>query len=99
MKKNLSKAIELAQSEKIQILLSGMQIPINYGTEYTDSFREVFHELAELYKLPMIPFLLEGVGGIPSLNQPDGIHPNPEGHQIIAETVLKHLEPLLPEIN
>lgn len=99
MKKNLSKAIELAQSEKIQILLSGMQIPINYGTEYTDSFREVFHELAELYKLPMIPFLLKDVGGIPSLNQPDGIHPNPEGHQIIAGTVLKHLEPLLPEIN
>ena len=96
MKKNLSKAIELAQSEKIQILLSGMQIPLNYGTEYTDSFREVFHELSELYELPMIPFLLKDVGGISSLNQPDGIHPNPDGHQIIAATVLKHLEPLLP---
>jgi acyl-CoA thioesterase-1 len=99
MKKNLSKAIELAQSEKIQILLSGMQIPLNYGTEYTDSFRKVFHELAELYKLPMIPFLLKDVGGSSSLNQPDGIHPNPEGHIIIAGTVLKYLEPLLPEIN
>ncbi|MBC8220193.1 MAG: arylesterase [Proteobacteria bacterium] len=98
MKKNLSKAIELAQSEKIQVLLSGMQIPLNYGTRYTESFRKVFHELAELYKLPIIPFLLKDVGGIPSLNQPDGIHPNPEGHQIIAATVLKHLEPLLPEI-
>ena len=98
MKKNLSKAIELAQSEKIQVLLSGMQIPLNYGTRYTESFRKVFHELAELYKLPIIPFLLKDVGGIPNLNQPDGIHPNPEGHQIIAATVLKHLEPLLPEI-
>jgi len=98
MKKNLSKAIELAQSEKIQVLLSGMQIPLNYGTRYTESFQKVFHELAELYKLPIIPFLLKDVGGIPSLNQPDGIHPNPEGHQIIAATVLKHLEPLLPEI-
>lgn len=98
MKKNLSRAIELAQAEKIQLLLSGMQIPLNYGKEYTDSFRDVFHQLAELYKLPMIPFLLKDVGGVPSLNQPDGIHPNPEGHQIIAGTVLKYLAPLLPEI-
>ena len=99
MKKNLSKAIELAQAEKIQVLLSGMQIPLNYGKEYTDTFREVFYELAELYKLSIIPFLLKDVGGVPSLNQPDGIHPNPEGHKIIAVTVLKSLEPILPEIN
>ena len=99
MKKNLSKAIELAQSEKIKVLLSGMQIPLNYGKEYTESFRKVFQELAELYKLPMIPFLLKDVGGFPTLNQPDGIHPNPEGHKIIAATVLKYLEPLLPKIN
>ena len=56
-------------------------------------------ELAELYKLPMIPFLLKDGGGFPTLNQPDGIHPNPEGHKIIAATVLKYLEPLLPKIN
>ncbi|MDP6216775.1 MAG: arylesterase, partial [SAR324 cluster bacterium] len=47
----------------------------------------------------MIPFLLKDVGGFPTLNQPDGIHPNPEGHKIIAATVLKYLEPLLPKIN
>ena len=99
MKKNLSKAIELAQAEKIQVLLSGMQIPLNYGKEYTETFRDVFYELAESYKLSIIPFLLKDVGGVPSLNQPDGIHPNPEGHKIIAVTVLKSLEPLLPEIN
>jgi acyl-CoA thioesterase-1 len=99
MKRNLSKAIELAQAEKIQVLLSGMQIPLNYGKEYTETFREVFYELVELYKLSIIPFLLKDVGGVPSLNQPDGIHPNPEGHKIIAVTVLKSLEPLLPEIN
>ena len=99
MKKNLSKAIELAQAEKIQVLLSGMQIPLNYGKEYTETFREVFYELVELYKLSIIPFLLKDVGGVPNLNQPDGIHPNPEGHKIIAVTVLKSLEPLLPEIN
>ena len=96
MKKNLSKAIELAQSEKILILLAGMQIPQNYGTEYTESFRNVFHELARQYQLQMIPFLLKEVGGVSSLNQDDGIHPNPEGHQIIFRTVLEYLEPLLP---
>ena len=96
MKKNLSKTIELAQSEKILILLAGMQIPQNYGTKYTESFRNVFHELARQYQLQMIPFLLKEVGGVSSLNQADGIHPNPEGHQIIFRTVLEYLEPLLP---
>ena len=96
MKKNLSKAIELGQSEKILILLAGMQIPQNYGTEYTESFRNAFHELARQYQLQMIPFLLKEVGGVSSLNQDDGIHPNPEGHQIIFRTVLEYLEPLLP---
>ncbi len=96
MKKNLSKAIELAQSERILILLAGMQIPQNYGAEYTESFRNVFHELARQYQLQMIPFLLKEVGGVPSLNQDDGIHPNPEGHQVIFRTVLEYLEPLLP---
>ena len=99
MKKNLSKSIELAQSEKILVLLAGMQIPLNYGTEYTESFRNSFHELAKNYKLPMIPFLLKEVGGVSSLNQPDGIHPTPEGHRIITRNVLEYLEPLLPEIN
>ena len=96
MKKNLSKAIELAQSEKILILLAGMQIPQNYGTEYTESFRNAFHELARQYQLRMIPFLLKEVGGVSSLNQADGIHPNPEGHKIIVRTVVEYLEPLLP---
>ena len=96
MKKNLSKTIELAQSEKILILLAGMQIPQNYGTEYTESFRNVFHELAKQYQPQMIPFLLKEVGGVSSLNQADGIHPNTEGHQIIVRTVVEYLEPLLP---
>ncbi len=95
MKKNLSKAIELAQSEKIQILIAGMQMPLNYGKVYTESFRKVFFELAKEYKIPIIPFLLKDVGGVSNFNLPDGIHPNPEGHQIIAKTVLKYIEPHL----
>ena len=97
MKIKLAEAIELALSEKIQVLLAGMQIPRNYGTEYTESFRNAFYELAEQYNLQMIPFLLKGVGGVSSLNQADGIHPNPEGHQILTRTVIEYLEPLLPK--
>ena len=97
MKSKLAEAVELALSEKIQVLLAGMQIPQNYGTEYTESFRNAFHELAEQYNLQMIPFLLKGVGGVSSLNQADGIHPNPEGHQILTRTVIEYLEPLLPK--
>ena len=95
MKKNLRKAIELASSKNILVLLAGMQIPLNYGQDYTKSFRNAFYELSGQYKLPMIPFLLEDVGNVPGLNLPDGIHPNPEGHHIISLTVLEHLEPLL----
>ena len=95
MKKNLAKAIKLAISKNIRVLLAGMQIPLNYGQDYTKSFRNAFYELAEQFQLPMIPFLLEDVGNVPDLNLPDGIHPNPEGHKIISQTVLKHLEPLL----
>ena len=95
MKKNLGKAIKLASSKNIRVLLAGMQIPLNYGQDYTKSFRNAFYELSEQYKLPMIPFLLEDVGNVPGLNLPDGIHPNPEGHHIISRTVLEHLEPLL----
>ena len=95
MKQNLGKAIELASSKNILVLLAGMQIPLNYGQDYTESFRNAFFELAEQYQLPMIPFLLKDVGNVPGLNLPDGIHPNPEGHHIISRTVLDHLEPIL----
>ena len=77
------------------VLLAGMQIPLNYGQDYTKSFRNAFYELAEEHQLPMIPFLLEDVGNVPGLNLPDGIHPNSEGHKIISVTVIEHLEPLL----
>ena len=95
MKKNLGKAIKIATSKNILVLLAGMQIPLNYGQDYTKSFRNAFYELAEEHQLPMIPFLLKDVGNVPNLNLPDGIHPNPEGHQIISRTVIENLEPLL----
>jgi acyl-CoA thioesterase-1 len=78
-----------------KILLAGMQIPPNMGIEYTEEFRKMYAEIAENQNLEFIPFLLEGVAGDPELNLPDGIHPTEEGQKIVAQTVWKHLAPLL----
>jgi acyl-CoA thioesterase-1 len=77
------------------IVLAGMMLPPSMGENYARSFREIFPALAEKNGLPLIPFLLEGVGGVPELNQADGIHPTPRGHAMVAETVWKVLKPLL----
>lgn len=78
-----------------EILLAGMQAPPNLGQRYSESFRAVFPEVARAANVILIPFLLEGVGGIRELNQSDGIHPSVEGHEIIAGTVWASLEPVL----
>lgn len=83
------------KSPQATIVLAGMQIPPNMGTDYTKEFKGLFKELADKNKAVLIPFLLEGVGGVPKLNQPDGIHPTPEGHKIVAKNVWKVLEPVL----
>ncbi len=72
-----------------------MKMPTNYGEPYRSDFEKMFPKLAKKYNVKLIPFLLEGVGGIPKYNLSDGIHPNPEGHKIMAKTILKVLEPLL----
>ena len=93
--KNLKAIIEKAQSEKIKVVLVGMKMPTNYGEPYRSNFEKLFPNLAKKYNLPLIPFLLEGVAGNTKLNIADGIHPNPEGHKIMARLVQKTLEPLL----
>ncbi|MGA2715334.1 MAG: arylesterase [Bryobacteraceae bacterium] len=92
---NLAEMIEALQKANARVLLAGMTLPRNYGPEYIHSFEQVYVGLAKQYKLPRIPFLLDGVGGNPELTQPDGIHPTAEGAQIVAGTVMKYLEPLL----
>ncbi len=87
IKSNLIKVVIAAQSNNIPILLAGMKIPPNYGLSYSEAFTEIFPQIANEYKIPLIPFLLVGGGGNPKMNLPDRIHPNPEGHRIIAETV------------
>ena len=83
------------RSPGAQIVLAGMQIPPNMGPAYSADFKAVFQEIAAKNHLVLIPFLLEGVGGHPDLNQADGIHPTPAGHRIVARTVWATLGPLL----
>jgi acyl-CoA thioesterase-1 len=94
-RKNLQAVLDLARSNQIPVLLAGMKLPLNYGKEYREGFEKLYVDLAKQYKLPFIPFLLEGVGGDPTMNLEDGIHPNEKGHQAIAKTVLPYLEKLL----
>jgi acyl-CoA thioesterase-1 len=77
------------------LVLVGMEALPNLGADYTRRFRALFPELAREQGALLVPFLLEGVGGVAALNQPDGIHPNPEGHRRLADTVWKVLKPLL----
>ena len=95
MKKNLATAIKLAQERNILVVLAGIKVPPNYGIQYTEEFEAVYPQLAEEFKIPFIPFLLDGVAARPEMNLPDGIHPNSKGHQIIARHVLENLLPLL----
>lgn len=81
-----------------KVILAGMQAPPNMGPDFTAAFRAIYPELAESEHITLIPFLLEGVGGIAELNLPDGIHPTAEGHAILAENVWKVLKPVLEEL-
>lgn len=98
--KNIEAMITKCKSRNpsMTIILAAMEIPPNMGKEYTTQFRRMFRTLADRTGTPLIPFLLEGVGDQPSLNQADGIHPTAEGHKRIAETVWKVLQPLLLKI-
>ena len=88
-RKNLKGMIEQVRSKypEVVIVLAGMQLPPNMGPEYTDEFRKLFPQLAQSEDVLLIPFLLKDVGGIPELNQEDGIHPTEAGHKIVAENV------------
>ncbi len=79
----------------LRIVIVGMQVPPNLGSDYTEAFRAIYPHLAKKNNAHLIHFLLEGVVGIPELNLPDGKHPTAEGHRIVAETVWKTLKPLL----
>lgn len=96
-RKNLQDIIDFVREKNpdVTIVLAGMEIPPNMGPEYTTEFRNIFKELAEINNIKLIPFLLANVGGIPELNQDDGIHPTVEGHKILAENVWEVLKDIL----
>lgn len=91
MEQNLNTTIEIALAAKMEIILAGMEIPPNYGDEYTRNFRDVFKNLARRHKITLMPYLLKDVGGFDHLNLPDGVHPNAEGYKIVAANVLTYI--------
>jgi acyl-CoA thioesterase-1 len=93
--RNLELIIQHLQAAGAKIVLAGMQVPPNYGPQYTKAFRDIFKNVAKQHDIPLIPFFLEGVGGIAALNQDDGVHPTAEGYSIVVENVWKQLKPLL----
>jgi len=95
LRRNLAAIIEGGQRAGATVMLAGMEAPPNNGPDYTARFRRVYPELARAYDIPLIPFLLEGVAGESSLNQADGIHPNPEGARRVADTVWQALQPVV----
>lgn len=93
--RNLEQMIEALQGAGAKMVLAGITLPPNYGPEYIRRFEGMYKDLAKKYDLPLIPFLLEGVAGDSRLMQSDGLHPTAEGARLVAQAVLKALEPLL----
>lgn len=88
MEANLNAIIDRLQAERLPVLLTGMLPPPNLGKDYTEAFTKVFRDLADRHAIPLYPFFLDGVAGEPSLNQPDQLHPLPEGVAVIVERIL-----------
>jgi acyl-CoA thioesterase-1 len=95
--KNLQAIINKVKAKypSVKIVIAGMMVPPNMGSEYTTKFQKVFPALAKKNNATLIPFLLQDVAGNEKLNLADGIHPNVEGHKIVAENIVKVLDPLI----
>jgi acyl-CoA thioesterase-1 len=94
--RNLRTMIERSRAAGARVLLLGVRIPENYGA-YAVEFDAIYPALAEEYGVAFVPFYMEGVGGVPELNLADGLHPTPEGHEKLAETVAPALAEVLAE--
>jgi acyl-CoA thioesterase-1 len=97
---NLSGIIDAAAAKGVPVMLAGMYAPTNLGPDYQTGFSAIFPRLAREHKdqVVFVPFLLEGVAGNPALNQPDGIHPNPQGAQVIADLLYPKLRTMVDSI-
>jgi acyl-CoA thioesterase-1 len=96
-RKNLQAIIDRTRAKypAAKIILAGMMVPPNMGRDYGQKFEAIFRDLAKKNKAALIPFVLEGVGGVRDLNLGDGIHPTAKGQEIVANNVWKVLEPIL----
>ena len=88
-----------ARNPDVRVLIAGMQLPNYAADDYVSAFGKMFAELAAKNGGSLVPYLLDGVGGDPSLNLPDGIHPNAAGQKILAENVWRVLEPIARKVS
>lgn len=98
IRQNLERMVEMGQEAGARVVLTGIQIPPNYGPRYTGPFTSQYAEIAEKFDLPLVPFLIDGIPQQPELMQDDGIHPRAEAQHLILENVWPVLEPLLQEL-
>lgn len=91
-KKNITAIVQALKQRNIPVILAGMSLPKNYSQPYIESFEKIFTDVAKNEDLPLMPFLLKDVAGVPTLNLNDRIHPNKNGHKIIAKNVLEFLK-------
>ena len=82
-----------------RILLAQMEAPPNLGAKYTAAFHAMYQDVAREASIELMPFLLQGVAGVTNLNQPDGMHPNERGEEIVADNVWQALEPVLKQLD
>lgn len=95
IRKNLQEMIDRLRHARIPLVLLGITLPPNYGSDYVKSFTAMYSDLAKKYNLRFVPFLLVDVYQHSEMMQPDGIHPNGEGNRIVAQDVFKLIQPLL----
>ena len=95
LQQNLASMIERSREAGAKVILLGMRLPPNYGVRYTTAFAQVYEQLAQQHKVPLVPFFLEGVGGVPELMQADGIHPALGAQQRLLENAWPTIKPLL----
>jgi acyl-CoA thioesterase-1 len=92
---NLELIVARLQDAGAGVAVAGMLLPASYDWHYRQRFRSLFESIAAERRVPLLPFLLEGVGGVRGLNQPDGLHPNADGHRVMARHVYAFVKPLL----
>ncbi|MGP0174556.1 arylesterase [Pseudomonas sp. NCHU5208] len=95
LQQNLASMVEQSQQAGAKVLILGMKLPPNYGVRYTTAFAKVFADVAQAQRVALVPFFLEGVGGVPGMMQADGIHPNIAAQPVLLDNAWPALEPLL----